>query len=282
MNKYLVSYATIEFAKSQKRLHKSALKFGINRIKSYTPAQIRRTQFYRQNKQLLSYPRGAGYYAWKPYIILETLKVLEEGDLLIYSDSGIEIINDISPLIELCYQEKGVLIFKNDGFANSTWTKRDCFVLMGCDSEPYHSANQVVAGFIVLIKNQKSLSLIEEWLYYCQQINVISDLPNICSLDNFPDFKDHRHDQSILSLLTVKHRLNTFRDPSQWGNHKKMKEFREMDEFLPCPTYSELPCLNSPYATLLDIHRERSEHPVARVKRISLQYFGIDIRRLFE
>ncbi|HEY9905499.1 MAG TPA: hypothetical protein V6D43_24220, partial [Candidatus Sericytochromatia bacterium] len=46
------------------------------------------------------------------------------------------------------------------------------------------------------------------------------------------------------------------RDPCQWGNPLKMKEFREPNEYLSEP-YSESPCLNSPYPTLLNHHRER-------------------------
>lgn len=277
MNIYLVNYATPGYAQSQKRLNHSALKFGIDHIQSYTPAQIRRTQFYCQNKKLLSYRRGGGYYVWKPYIILETLKTLEIDDFLIYSDSGIEIINNLSPLLELCRQQQGILLFQTHDLLKRVWTKRDCFVLMNCDSELYHNSEQLMSGFAVFMKNERSINLIKEWLHYCQQINIISDLPNICGLDNFPDFREHRHDQFILSLLAIKHQLMIFRDPSQWGNHYKLREFRESGEFLSCPNYSERPSCNSPYSTLINVHLQHSEHPLLRVKQIILHYFRISI-----
>ena len=55
---------------------------------------------------------------------------------------------------------------------------------------------------------------------------------------NFIEFKDHRHDQSVLSLMTVKYGLEMFRDPTQWGNSEK-------DLFA-----------NSPYDQLFDHHRK--------------------------
>ncbi|HEY9903152.1 MAG TPA: hypothetical protein V6D43_12115, partial [Candidatus Sericytochromatia bacterium] len=56
------------------------------------------------------------------------------------------------------------------------------------------------------------------------------------------------------------------RDPCQWGNPLKMKEFREPNEYLSEP-YSESPCLNSPYPTLLNHHRERQVSLLGRIKQ---------------
>jgi len=57
--------------------------------------------------------RGAGYWLWKPYIILKTLLYeMEEGDLLLYADSGSEAIGDLRPLFELA-EEDDIVIFRN-------------------------------------------------------------------------------------------------------------------------------------------------------------------------
>ena len=87
--------------------------------------------------------------------------------------------------------------------------------------------------------------------------NILTDIPNACGLSNLPEFKDHRHDQSILSLLAKKHNVEMFRDPSQWGNPHKRPSARQKNEMLPFP-YSDEPFLNSPYGTLLNHHRRRS------------------------
>jgi hypothetical protein len=84
-------------------------------------------------------------------------------------------------------------------------------------------------------------------------------------LSNLQSFKDHRHDQSILSILAVKHNLEIFRDPSRWGNAHKMPEFREKGEFLESGDYADKIYYNSPYATLLD-HYRRPEQESAFLK----------------
>ncbi|MGO4345970.1 hypothetical protein AB4Z45_10835 [Paenibacillus sp. MCAF9] len=93
-----------------------------------------------------------------------------------------------------------------------SWTKRDSFVLMQCDSSGYWEAEQVWAGFFMFYNNEKSRSLLEEWLFYCEDYKVISNAENSSGLPNFPEFIDHRYDHSILSLLTVKYSLPVTKD----------------------------------------------------------------------
>ena len=266
MKKYLISYASPEFYESQKRLNDSAVKFGIDEFRAFNNNWLKKTEFYKNNKHILDLKRGSGYWLWKPFIILDFINQIEEGDLLIYADSGIEVISDLSPLINLCIQQNGILLFKvHGGHPNRKWTKRDCFALMNCDSEDYWNSEQINASFQLYIKNDASIKFLQDYLYYCQQINILTDIPNITRLENHPEFVDHRHDQSVLSLLALKYKIETFRDPCQWGNHLKMKDFRTPNDWLSLP-YSDSPCLNSPYPTVLNHHRERKITLLGRIK----------------
>jgi hypothetical protein len=58
---------------------------------------------------------------------------------------------------------------------------------------------------------------VTEWLTYAQDSRAITDDANVLGLPNYPEFHDHRHDQSILSLLAKKWNLTLYPDPSQWG-----------------------------------------------------------------
>ena len=58
-----------------------------------------------------------GYWLWKPYIVYEVLKTLSEGDVVIYCDAGIEIIEKLKPLIDLC-NETDILLFANSNYTN--------------------------------------------------------------------------------------------------------------------------------------------------------------------
>jgi hypothetical protein len=151
------------------------------------------------------------------------------------------------------------MLFRTHKHLNKTWTKRDCFVLMGCDSAEYWEAEQLMGGFSIFMKNEKNIKFLQEWLHYCCNKFIITDTPNTCGLENLPEFVDHRHDQSVLSILGVKHNIEIYRDPSQWGNSFKIESYRKSIEITHDPNVnSSCPYANSPYGTLLNIHRERN------------------------
>jgi hypothetical protein len=103
-------------------------------------------------------------------------------------------------------------------FKESEWTKRDAFVALGCDSERYTETKQRLASFLLVRKTLAVQRFFEEYLSYATDIRVLGDGDNALGLPNYPGFREHRHDQSIFSLLTKLHGYEAFRDPSQWGN----------------------------------------------------------------
>ena len=239
---FLVSYASPEFLPSQKVLTRSALKYGVDKVLSYTRKDLESTSFYRQNNSILDQPRGGGYWLWKPYFILETLKHSRPGDIIIYADAGIDIISPLAPLIKLA-QKKEIILFKDGShYPNSQWTKRDCFIKLDLDDKRYHLAPHLQAGFQIYRNTPRVRRFVQEWLEFSQDEQTISDSANILEKLNLPGFIEHRHDQSILSLLAAKYQLELFRDPSQYG---------KLD-----------PQINSPYPTITNHHRQKSFSPM--------------------
>jgi hypothetical protein len=247
MKKYLVSYATLEFEKSREKLVATAKQFGVDEEFSFSPKKIRRTDFYVKNKAILDSARGAGYWLWKSYCILDCLSKMETGDVVFYLDAGVEVIADLTPLYELCASQGGITVFGAHGQVNRTWTKRDCFALMECDAENYWEGEHLSAGFCLFQKSARTIAFVEEWLRFGCNPQIITDAPNTCGLPNLPGFVDHRHDQSILAVLAAKHRLRVFRNPSQWG-----------EKFKDDPRYRRGGVCASPYPAVLNLHRQRS------------------------
>lgn len=93
--------------------------------------------------------RGAGYWLWRPYIILKTLLYeMEEGDLLLYADSGSEAIGDLRLLFELA-EEDDIIIFQTPpqlSHPEKERTKPDSFVIMGCPVDQCGGQLQVRPG----------------------------------------------------------------------------------------------------------------------------------------
>jgi hypothetical protein len=237
--KCLVNFATTRFYKSQEKLNLTATKNGVDKVFSFREKDLIGSNFYQANQSILSQRRGAGYWIWKPYFLLKVMSKIKENDIVVYCDSGIEVINPLNPLFKICKQQDGIMLFQTHSQLNKVWTKRDCFVLMNCDDKKYWNAEQVMASFSIFMNNEKNRAFVKEWLLYCCNENIVTDIPNICGLENSPAFRDHRHDQSILSLLAVKHNIEIYRNPSQKGI--KYKKFYN----------------NSPYGTILNHHREK-------------------------
>lgn len=234
MNKILISFATNEkWYRSQHALNESCVKHGFTHYISFNPNNLD-SVFSEQYKHLLNNNiRGFGFWMWKALILKQTLKIAEPGDIVAYIDSGNNVINNVNYIFNECINN-GIVLFENrDGnyqrqvHLNRQWTKRDTYVLMGLDHPKYHDGVQVDASYQFYLKNERSIKFIDEYLSYCENENIISDLPNITE-QNFPEFKDHRHDQSILSLMAIKHNIKLYPEPSEWGNYLKDRPYPQL------------------------------------------------------
>lgn len=221
-----VNYADKSFQRAQKLNSKTAKQWGADKVIEYGPEDIDKT-FRSRNQEILAVPRGGGYYLWKPYIYRKAYDVLGEGDYLIYTDSGAIYINKIQYLIDCMEQEKvPVMIFSlEQERIEKCNTKRDAFVLTGCDETQYTDTPQSIGGYFVCKKAPEVKAFLEEVLQYAQDIRIISDKPNVMGLPNYKEFIDHRHDQSVISLMSKKYGFKRFRDPSQFGqiNHYELE-----------------------------------------------------------
>ncbi|MBC8011414.1 MAG: hypothetical protein H7067_15125 [Burkholderiales bacterium] len=218
---HLLTFADRRFLRSRDRLVASAAALGAASIHAHDPHSIRDRDWARDHRRILRQPRGAGYWLWKPFLILDTLRALPPGEFLIYCDSGAALVADPAPLLERCARADGLLFFLVHGFEQWRYTKRDCFVLMGCDTPRYWDAPQVNAAFLVLRHEPATLAFVAEWAAWASNFDLITDAPNRCGLPDLPGFVAHRHDQSILALLVEKHGLVRLPDPSQHGEARR-------------------------------------------------------------
>ena len=91
----IVTLSNSKYYESRKILEKSAAKFGYEII-SHNFDDLKNHFFYQTNKDILSKEKGLGYWLWKPYIIFEALKNVNENDIIVYIDAGSQIIKNLS------------------------------------------------------------------------------------------------------------------------------------------------------------------------------------------
>lgn len=96
MKKYYINYANnVEKYLNQQKSNLDSAKKNLNfdEYISYSDKDIDH-EFYEKNKFILTQRRGAGYWLWKPYVILKTLNEMQNGDLLFYLDVDHIILED--------------------------------------------------------------------------------------------------------------------------------------------------------------------------------------------
>ncbi len=226
----LTTFATTDFSEPQLAVTKSALEHGARQVSMWRPEDLRRTSFYERHRDILDRPRGAGYWLWKPYVILAELEKLRDGDVLIYTDCGkpenpLVISRPLAVLAQWSRDHCGGMtpgVYVPHFGRNAVWTKGECFSVMNCNSRLYHDHPQMAATFSVWEKHEASLDFVRTWLSWCTVPAALVDDQIDPAIPNAPDFCDHRHDQSILTLLAIKRGLKCIGAP--WEEHKHPKK----------------------------------------------------------
>jgi cell division protein FtsB len=169
--------------------------------------------FAQQNEYILKQGRGAGYWIWKPYFILHTMvNVAMKDDYIFYTDSDYEqkspFLSPDFPKIKELLDTQNIVVFPV-GLPEIDWTKRDAYILIGIDTEEARTTSQMNACAVLVKNTMKAQRFISAWLTYMQDRRLATDDSNTLEKPNFLGFAGHRHDQSVLSLLTKKWKLVT-------------------------------------------------------------------------
>lgn len=153
--------------------------------------------------------RGYGYWLWKPYLINETLKIMNYGDILLYCDVGCELnkngINNFFKLLNIVNIKK-IIGFKASS-CDVIFTKRDLsnqYINFGLNIKVL-LLKQLQAGSLLIQKCKLTDKIIDEWYSKCEIYHNIDDSKSI--LPNYKVFFEHRHDQSVLSMILKKYRI---------------------------------------------------------------------------
>ena len=221
--KYLISFASPDLKRSAQRFYEQAnnmIFYDQVKVFSMLDLDSKHQKFifdYLKDKR--NKKSGYGYAYWKPLIINNFLKRMNENDILNYSDVGCHYnINGIERLNyyiqKVKESDKGILAFQynplkeydNENFdfpdiKEYRYTKADLFEFFNVykDKKITHT-NQFWSGNIFFRKNSFTLSFVHKWFdVFEKRFDLVEDTTSI--LDNFEDFDHHKYDQSVFSIL---------------------------------------------------------------------------------
>ena len=196
-----LTYGTGRFAGQRDRLAAEATATGaFANVVAGDAASIERG-YANRHAAVLGAARGAGYWLWKPYMIHKLLSQAQDGDVVMYADAGSVFTGDPRPLLALA-RKHGFLGFRMPHMTQG-WTKGDVYKALDMDINLYGRERQLSGAVLFFKKCPRTMDLVQRWLALCEREDLLTDVPSVAP--NHAEFQDHRHDQSILTLLLLKH-----------------------------------------------------------------------------
>jgi hypothetical protein len=153
-----------------------------------------------------------GYFRWKPYIILDTLKNSNENDIIYYRDSNIDKYPIILNGLERTVENLNVVLNGADIFAPvehlgiikmKHHIKREVFEQLDKYPNNYLDEDLINASIIVARKTDTSIKFFTEWLELCNDETLISS--DYSSHVQDGEFKWNTQEQSIMNVLMKKY-----------------------------------------------------------------------------
>lgn len=208
--------------KEQAKSSQTALEFGANESRALNGSALS-SEFRARNAKLLTWQRGAdltagktpsgkvGYYVWKPYVLLQTLKDpnVAEGTVVLWTDAGVHFIAPLRPLVQQYLSESDVTATETP-MQEAGVTKRDAFLLLEADFGSIVQTNQIATGIIIARKTPLAIRFVEDWLRACEDWRIITEEPSSMGYPDYHTFRHHNDDQSAFSLLFKKYGFQPF------------------------------------------------------------------------
>ena len=195
----LVTYANSTYIKSAKALEKRACSIGFSDIRIFGPGDLS-PEFVSKNRDTLGFPKGAGYWIWKPAIIGSVLNSMEDEQTLLYCDAGVMLRSKASYFEELSRDGLTHLWSpQSHKGTNNFWIEKHVWKEIVGEKTSI-SGLHYWAGLILGRNHESFRTLINNWLDWCQKEYLLRP-------DSFKDYSPspgligHRHDQSILNCL---------------------------------------------------------------------------------
>ena len=248
---YLCSFASPDLDLSANRFKNQAnlLDFYKN-IKIYGSKDL--SEKIKLRIKNFNYPikkmRLYGYACWKPYIIKKYFDELPNESILQYSDIGCHFnhigIERLKDYVEIC-ERKNALVFqyrmpdwykkyenyKFQEYFEYEYTKAETLNYMSVEKDlKILNSQQVWSGCFFIKKNDFGEKILSEWLNLSEVDDIIDD--NESKMANHKNFKEHRHDQSLFSIICKKNNIFSLSaSECEWAEYKSERTWSHLNKF---------------------------------------------------
>jgi len=174
-----------------------------DKVVKFTDADLKNDlEFWEKHGAFIeSHKRGYGYWIWKPYLMKKVFEQMNENDILFYLDSGCEMksgSNDtLKEYVKRC--DECNILYTPTWQIEKHYNKMDLFREFNMDTDEIKNSIQHQATIAIAKKTSLTTEFLTDWYSIACDYHLIDDSPSV--YPNDPSFREHRHDQSIFSLL---------------------------------------------------------------------------------
>jgi len=220
MKKHLVTYGDSKYTGMKEFFKKLALASSFfDHIHVFSDLDLDPV-FYKNIYEPIKSCRGGGYWIWKPYFIKKIMDLIDEDDVLIYCDAGSTIngkgVKRFDEYMEMASSSAtGTVDFNLYLYWEYEYTKQEVFNYFNASEEIINS-NQLFAGILILRKCAHTVRLVDKWYEVAVKHPFLFTDEKI--IPQHPGFIDHRHDQSIFSIIRKTYGTNLIEDETYFDD----------------------------------------------------------------
>jgi len=279
----LVSFADSRMKRALKTLRGQAENLGVfSGIHTLTERDLDSDFLREHGRRLNRETPGYGYWLWKPQVIRQVLRTLDDGEVLLYLDAGcrlnaggkarfLEYVNDVEK------SESGILASQL-GFVEKFWTKPEVFRFFGVEGASHITDTGQMQGGIVFLRAQESTrEFVDTWLDTMTADEfLINNAPS--RLDLPAGFVKHRHDQSVFSVMAKIHGASAFSADEVWAPKVSVspkRSYRDWSQLADYPIHAKREMLTPMRKAIVGIQKY-----FAKLRRRSFRWMGTQLKKL--
>lgn len=234
--KVFLTFASSSWHKARSRIIRQAQRLAVfDAVYGYEEADLAASFRVRYREKLVNGTRGFGYWCWKPQVILQALEKMSEGDILQYTDAGCHLNSAGKARLEKYFEiaartASGILAFQATtptyplpdlpceplDLMEYRWVKGDLLDYLGVRQNLAIVQTPTIGAGVIFVRNcDASRRIIRKWAAVVDEdFHFIDDTPS--TSPNLPGFVEHRHDQSIFSVLCKMYGVETLSAYEYW------------------------------------------------------------------
>ncbi len=141
--------------------------------------------------------RGFGFWRWKPLVLQHVIASAEETPWVLYTDAGV-LVKNLRAIIQRAERANCDVLRFDNSHNNRSHMSAECADALGV-TEAEMEEIQINSAVLLVRRNAAVRTLLRRWVDEMRNPHAVEDPDG--KQGQHADFRDHRHDQAVLSVL---------------------------------------------------------------------------------